>query len=89
MRAATDRRPVRVVASEMPAHRFRSVIKQVAMTVVLVVILASLLAGCTSMTTETLSDPSSSQSGAAVPGEKMSDDQRYAPGAMGSANVKW
>ncbi|HEY3659928.1 MAG TPA: hypothetical protein VGK91_01735 [Candidatus Udaeobacter sp.] len=64
-------------------------IKQVAMTVVLVVILASLLAGCTSMTTETLSDPSSSQSGAAVPGEKMSDDQRYAPGAMGSANVKW
>jgi hypothetical protein len=89
MRAATDRAPVRVIASEMPAHRFRSVIKQVALTVVLVVVIASLLADCTSMTTETLSDPSSSQSGSAVPGEKMSDDQRYGPGPMGSANVKW
>jgi len=49
----------------------------------------SLLAGCTSMTNETLSDPSASQSGAAVPGEKMSDDQRYAPGPMGSGNVRW
>jgi len=62
------------------------VIKQVALTGVLVLLIASLLAGCTS---ETLSDPSSSQSGAAVPGEKMSDDQRYAPGPMGSGNVKW
>lgn len=64
-------------------------IKQVALTGVLVLLIASLLAGCTSMTSETLSDPSSSQSGAAVPGEKMSDDQRYAPGPMGSGNVRW
>jgi uncharacterized protein YceK len=65
------------------------VIKQVALTGVLVLLIASLLAGCTSMTSETISDPSSSQSGAAVPGEKMSDDQRYAPGPMGSGNVRW
>jgi uncharacterized protein YceK len=65
------------------------VIKQVALKGVLLLLIASLLAGCTSMTNETLSDPSSSQSGAAVPGEKMSDDQRYAPGPMGSGNVRW
>jgi len=65
------------------------VIKQVALTGVLVLLIVSLLAGCTSMTSETISDPSSSQSGAAVPGEKMSDDQRYAPGPMGSGNVRW
>ena len=64
-------------------------IKQVALTGVLVLLIVSLLAGCTSMTSETISDPSSSQSGAAVPGEKMSDDQRYAPGPMGSGNVRW
>jgi hypothetical protein len=65
------------------------VIKQVALTGVLVLLIASLLVGCTSMTNETISEPSSSQSGAAVPGEKMSDDQRYAPGPMGSGNVRW
>jgi hypothetical protein len=65
------------------------VIKQVALTGVLVLLIAFLLAACTSMTSETISDPSSSQSGAAVPGEKMSDDQRYAPGPMGSGNVRW
>jgi len=41
------------------------------------------------VTNDTISDPSSAQSGAAVPGEKMPDDQRYAPGPMGSGNVKW
>jgi hypothetical protein len=65
------------------------VIKQVALKGVLLLLIASLLAGCTSMTSETLSEPSSSQSGAGVPGEKMSDDQRYAPGPMGSGNVRW
>ena len=64
-------------------------IKQVALKGILLLLIASLLAGCTSMTNETISDPSSSQSGAAVPGEKMSDDQRYAPGPMGSGNVRW
>jgi hypothetical protein len=61
------------------------VIKQVATTGVLVLLIAFLLAACTSPT----SDPSSSQSAAAVPGEKMSDDERYAPGPMGSGNVRW
>ena len=67
----------------------RPVIKQIATTGVLVLLIAFFLAACTSITEETLSDPSSSQSGAAVPGEKASDDDRYAPGPMGSGNVRW
>jgi len=66
-----------------------AVTKQAAPTGVLVLLIASLLVGCTSITNETIADPSSSQSAAAVPGEKMSDDQRYAPGPMGSGNVRW
>jgi len=65
------------------------VIKQGALTGILVLLIAFLLAACASTTDETISSPSSSQSGAAVPGEKMSDDERYAPGAMGSSNVRW
>jgi starvation-inducible outer membrane lipoprotein len=61
------------------------VIKQVAATGILVLLIAFLLAACASITEE----PSSSESGAAVPGEKMSDDQRYAPGPMGSSNVRF
>jgi hypothetical protein len=64
------------------------VIKQTALIGVLVLFIAFLLIGCTS-TEETLSDPSSAQSGAAVPGEKMSGDERYAPGPMGSSNVRF
>jgi hypothetical protein len=63
------------------------VIKKAALTGVLVLLIAFLLGACTSG--ETFSDPSSSQSGAAVPGEKMSDDERYAPGPMGSSNVRF
>jgi hypothetical protein len=65
------------------------VIKQTALTGVLVLLIAFLLISCTSTTDETLSNPSSSQSGAAVPGEKMSGDERYAPGPMGSSSVRW
>jgi hypothetical protein len=65
------------------------VIKQIALMSVLVLLIAFLLAACTSATTDTLSGPSSSESGAAVPGEKMSDDERYAPGPMGSSNVRF
>jgi hypothetical protein len=64
------------------------VIKQTALIGVLVLFIAFLLIGCAS-TGETLSDPSSAQSGAAVPGEKMSGDERYAPGPMGSSNVRF
>jgi len=53
----------------------------------LVLLIAFWLGACTS--NETLSDPSASQSAAAVPGEKMSDDERYAPGPMGSSNVRF
>src|SRR5437763_17154233 len=73
----------------MCPYTFVSVIKRAAPTGVFILLTPSLLAGCTSMTNDTLSDPSASQSGAAVPGEKMSDDQRYAPGPMGSGNVRW
>jgi hypothetical protein len=66
------------------------VIKQTALTGVLVLLIAFLLISCASDTDETpLSKPSVSQSeGAAVPGEKMGDD-RVAPGPMGSTNVHW
>jgi len=65
------------------------VIEQVALTGVLVLLIAFLLVACTATTDETISSPSSSQTAAAVPGEKMSDDERYAPGPMGSSNVRW
>jgi starvation-inducible outer membrane lipoprotein len=65
------------------------VIKQVALTAFLVLLIAFLLAACTSPTDETISSPSSSQSAAPVPGEKMPDDQRYGAGPMGSSNVRW
>jgi hypothetical protein len=65
------------------------VIKKAALTGVLVLLIAFFLAACTSATTDTLSGPSPSDSGAAVPGEKMSDDERYAPGPMGSSNVRF
>jgi hypothetical protein len=65
------------------------VIKQATLAAVLVLMITFLLIACTSTTDETLSSPSSSESGAAVPGEKMSDDGRYAPGPMGSGTVHW
>ena len=76
-----------VCIKDEPHIGFASVIKQAALTGVLVLLIAFLLGACTSG--ETLSDPSSSQSGAAVPGEKMPDDERYAPGPMGSSNVRF
>lgn len=64
-------------------------VKEVGLTGILVVLIAFLLAACTSATNDTLSGPSASQSAASVPGEKMSDDSRYSPGAMGAGNVRW
>jgi starvation-inducible outer membrane lipoprotein len=65
------------------------VIKQAALTGIVILLIAFLLAACTSPTDETTSSPLSSQSAAAVPGEKMPDDGRYAPGPMGSSSVRW
>jgi hypothetical protein len=65
------------------------VIKQAVLTGVLVLLIAFLLISCTSTSDETLSNPTASQAGAAVPGEKMSDEGRYSPGPMGSTNVHW
>jgi predicted small secreted protein len=66
-----------------------SVMKRAALAGVLVLLTAFLLAACTSPANDTMSGPSSSQSAAAVPGETMSDDGRYAPGPMGSSSVRW
>jgi hypothetical protein len=66
-----------------------SVIKQAALTGVVVVLVAILLSACMSSTEGTVASPSASQSTAAVPGEKMPDDDRYAPGPMGSSSVRW
>jgi len=62
------------------------VIKLAALTGVLVLLISFLLIACASDTEETLlSKPSISQSsGIDVPGEKMGDDGRVSPGAMGS-----
>ena len=66
-----------------------SVIKQAALTGVVVSLVAFLLSACMSSTEDTVASPSASQSTAAVPGEKMPDDDRYAPGPMGSSSVRW
>lgn len=63
-------------------------IKQASPTGILVLLIALLLAAC-APTNDTISSPAASGSGAAVPGEKMPDDQRYGPGPMGSGNVRW
>ena len=60
-----------------------------ALTGILVLLIAILLAACASPTNDTLAKPSASDSGAAVPGEKLPEDQRYGPGPMGSSNVRW
>jgi hypothetical protein len=67
------------------------VIKVTALAGVLVLLISFLLIACASDTEETLlSKPSTSESSSlAVPGEKMGDDGRVAPGAMGSTNVHW
>jgi len=69
--------------------RSASVIKQAALTGVVVVLVAFWLSACTSPTEDTVANPSASQSTAVVPGEKMPDDDRYAPGPMGSSSVRW
>jgi hypothetical protein len=65
------------------------VIKEAAPIGILTLLIAFLLVACTATTDETLSSPSPSQSAAAVPGEKTPDDERYAPGPMGSSSVRW
>ena len=78
-----------LVASEIGMNTFGLVIKQLALTAVLVLLIALLLSACASPSDETISSQSSSQSAPSVPGEKMSDDERYSPGAMGAGNIHW
>ncbi len=74
------------LAKQIGSH---SVIKPAALTGILALLIALLLSACSSVTDETLATPSSSESTAAVPGEHMSEDGRYAPGPMGSSSVRW
>ena len=75
-----------------PAHKFGSVIKLAALTGVLVLLISFLLIACASDTEDTpLSKPSISENSSEspdVPGEKMGDNGRVSPGAMGST-VHW
>jgi hypothetical protein len=66
------------------------VIKQAALTGVVVLLISYLLSACTSDTEETLlSKPSISENtAAAVPGEKTGDDDRVSQG-IGSTNLHW
>jgi len=64
--------------------------KQAALTVVLVLLIALLLSACATSGDEATATGSTSQSTATVPGEKMSDEGRYAPGPPGSSgSVRW
>ncbi|PYJ35224.1 MAG: hypothetical protein DME79_02665 [Verrucomicrobia bacterium] len=65
-------------------------IKQAALTGVLLLLIALLLSACATSGEEATTSGSTSQSTATVPGEKMSDEGRVTPGAAGSsANVHW
>jgi hypothetical protein len=68
------------------------VIKLAALTGVLVLLVSFLLIACASDEETLFSKPSlseNSSNGPDVPGEKMGDDGRVSPGAMGSTNVQW
>ena len=69
--------------------RSPSVIRQAALMLIVVSLVALLLSACASSTEDTIASPSASQSTAVVPGEKTGDDDRYAPGPMGSSSVRW
>jgi predicted small secreted protein len=66
------------------------VIKQAALTGVLLLLIALLLSACATSGEEATTTGSTSESTATVPGEKMSDEGRVTPGAAGSsASVHW
>jgi hypothetical protein len=78
-----------VVTSEVNRNMSLSVIKQGALTGILVLLIALLLSACATSGDEATSSQSDPQSTGTVPGEKISDE-RFAPGAPGSAgNVRW
>jgi hypothetical protein len=66
------------------------VINRTALSGLVLLVIAFLFSACASTTDEATTGESSSQSSAAVPGEKMSDEGRLTPGAPGSsASVHW
>jgi hypothetical protein len=75
------------VASNMSEVRFVAVNHRFAMCTVLFLVIALLLSACASSEEPTTSE-SAPQSTGTVPGEKMSDDGRYAPGPAGGS-VHW
>jgi len=66
------------------------VTKRAGLSGILILLVAVLLSACASSGDEATTGESTSQSSAAVPGEKMSDEGRVTPGAPGSsASVHW
>jgi hypothetical protein len=65
------------------------VIKQAVMAGLLALLIALILSACASSGDGSTTSESGSSSAVAVPGEKASDDDRYAPGPMGSTSVRW
>jgi hypothetical protein len=87
-RHAKAYRPARL-ASNIAVFRFLPMIKRFASCAVLFLATTFLISACASRD-EAVTDESTSQSAATVPGEKMSDDGSYAPGPLGtSGNVRW
>jgi len=77
------------VASNICKVRFVAVRERFATRTVLVFVIALLLSACAS-SDEATTGESTSKSSATVPGEKMSDEGRYAPGPPGSSgSVHW
>ncbi len=77
------------VASNICEVRFVAVRERFATRTVLVFVIALLLSACAS-SDEATTGESTSKSSATVPGEKMSDEGRYAPGPPGSSgSVHW
>jgi starvation-inducible outer membrane lipoprotein len=59
-----------------------------ALRTVLFFVIALLLSACAT-SEDTLTGESVSQSGTPVPGEKMSDDQKFAPSGPAGGSVRW
>jgi starvation-inducible outer membrane lipoprotein len=68
---------------------FVPVIKRFALCGILFLAIAFLLTACAT-SDETISDPSTSQSAASVPGEKIPDNGSFTPGPPGSSgSIHW
>ena len=78
------------LASNIAVFRFVPMIKRFAQCALFFLAIVFLISACASPDEATTTEHSTSQTTATVPGERMSDDGRYAPGPLGSAgSVHW